>query len=617
MISRLALSLALASWLLGCDGDPAPTDAGPLPDGARTDAGVTGADGGVDDAGGGVPGEPRAVLVPAPPAYFYLDDPAAPLTVGGVDVTHYRAGFSGETLGAETAVATALSLADAAPGWQTLELVGRDAAGTWQTVPTTYRLYVATTRHEPVACTLRAAGGECDLVIDANADHEYWASADAVPARAGFETLFEAPPGSTICLGVGTHRSLSMRGVHGSEDAPYTFVNCGGVARFALNAGDPGGRVPLKFSDSHHLRIVGTGSSDTNGLLVASGGTTDGNHALELSGGSSDAEIAFVEVESSMYAGIVFRTDVTCAIHRDAFVQRNTFIHDTTIHDTLGEGFYLGGSHWNAPGRLSRGEITCGTFGTGTIDCSGTCAFEHELHGVRIYRNRIDRTDADGLQISSAPSDLDTSDGRVDWDTEIWGNVLHDVAIGDSPYNSGGMSIQAGVTGRVHHNYVEHTLAYAGVFLGSPGHLYFYDNVIVALDGGADGTVGLGIQDNTETINGPFFVVGNTIVSEGAEGVYMYHQHSTGNRFVSNMVIGAAMAIRLNSATVDWTATSNVLTGTVADHFADMGEDGWHLLPTSSAVGAGEDLSGFGVTDDFHGTPRTAPHDVGAVVTAE
>jgi hypothetical protein len=228
---------------------------------------------------------------------------------------------------------------------------------------------------------------------------------------------------------------------------------------------------------------------------------------------------------------------------------------------------------------------------------------------VRIYRNRVEHTDADGIQISSARGDFD---GPSDWDTEIFENVVIAPATGTSAYNSGGMTIQAGCTGRVHHNYVQGSGAYAGIFLSGLGHFVFYDNVVVD-----SAHTGIAMQDNDAgDLNGPFVIVGNTIVSTVEEGVYMYHEHSVGNFFVDNLIVGAgAMPVRLNSTHVDWNATSNVTTGTAAEHFVDMGETGFHLRATSSAADHGEDLASYGVTDDYHHTARTSPYDIGAVVT--
>lgn len=605
MAIRVALLCCLIT-LVGCDAeggeDAGPRDAAGL-DGAGLDAA------GLDAAGFDAEGTPPvAVLLPAPPVYWYLDRPVD-LVVGGARVASYRARFDGGDWSAATPVSTPLETRALAAGWHDLELVGGDAAGRWQSdaAPTTARFFSATSGREPLACTLRAAGGGCDVILEMRpTEHQYFASDTAVPPRYGFETPFDAPAGSVICFPAGTSRSFVFRGVEGSAEAPYTFTNCGGVARIALPAGEVGGRVPLKFSGSHHLRVVGVGSADERGLVLASGATTDGNHALELSEGCSDVEVAFVEIESSNYAGIAARTDVSCAHHRESFVQANTFIHDVLVHDTTGEGFYVGGSHWRAPIHLERSEITCGEFGTGTVMCDGTCRFESELHGVRIYRNRVERTDADGIQLSSARSDPEGA-----WDTEVWGNVVIDPATGDSPYNSGGITIQSGTSGRIHHNVVIGSGAFAGLNVSGLGHFVVYDNVV------ADSAfVGIVLQDDDAgALLGPFVVVGNTVSGAGEEGIYVFTEHTVGNILAGNLVVGALrMPVRRNAAAVDLTEMNDVTTGTAAEHFLDGGEDGFHLRPGSSAIDTGIDLSGWGVTDDRFGTERTAPFDVGAVV---
>lgn len=586
-------------------------DGGETFDAAGRDGGRVGEDApSADTAGLDVPGgAPVAVLVPSPPRYWYVDTPDD-LVVGGASVTQYRARFDGGAWSAAATIDVPLSIAALPPGWHDLELVGGDGGDRFQADAdaTTARFYLATSGREPLACTLRSAGGGCDVILEMTpTEHQYFASDTAVPARYGFETPFDAPPGSVICFPAGATRSMGFRGVEGTAEAPYTFTNCGGVARFALAAGEAGGRVPLKFYGSHHLRVVGVGSADERGIVIASGDTTDGNHALELSEGCSDFEIAFVEIESSNYAGIAARTDVTCLHHRESFVQANTFIHDVLVHDTTGEGFYVGGSHWRAPIRLERGEITCGEFGTGTVMCEGECRVEPELHGVRIYRNRVERTDADGIQLSSAPF---AADGA--WDTEVFGNVVIDPATGESPYNSGGITIQSGASGRIHHNVVIGSGAYTGLNLSGLGHFVAYDNVIAS-----SAHVGIALQDDDAgDLVGPFVLVGNTVSGTGEEGIYVYTEHSTGNVSAGNLIIGAGrMPVRMNAAGIDWMSMNDITTGTAAEHFLDDGEDGFHLRAGSAAIDTGIDLSLWGVTDDRFGTPRTAPFDVGAVVS--
>jgi Lamin Tail Domain/Bacterial Ig domain/CotH kinase protein/Putative Ig domain/Long Rib domain len=66
-----------------------------------------------------------------PPSVTYVN--SATLTVGGVDVTHYRYKLNNGTLSAETPVATPINLSGLADGTYTVFVIGRNAAGVYQT----------------------------------------------------------------------------------------------------------------------------------------------------------------------------------------------------------------------------------------------------------------------------------------------------------------------------------------------------------------------------------------------------------------------------------------------------------------------------------------------------
>ncbi|APR82835.1 cell surface protein [Minicystis rosea] len=526
--------------------------------------------------------------------------------VAGADVTHYRFAVDDAAWSDEQPVATPISIPSIAPGKRTLKIIGRDSAGNWQATPTTASFHMATVGTEPTTCKLVADGGTCDFLLKApggyyaTAGHFYDANNDGVP---DFEKLLDIKPGSRVCLQAGAYDTLDLRGFEGSAEAPVTIVNCGGRVDFAHSHAN----AALGVFDSRYLRIVGVGdAAEPYGITVATSGN-QGANAIELTEGSSDYEVAFVEIKSAAYAGIAARTDVSCTWNRDTFAQENTFIHHDYLHDTAGEGLYIGGSHWGALEAVAGGAQCGANQGNGTIKCGNDCKFEAELHGVRVYANRVEDTGADGIQVGSAFSDISAA---AAWDTEIYDNDIINGAVGSSPYNSGGLDINPGTSGRVYRNFVKNTDAFAGLFVAGPGHLDIFNNVVVV------GTqVGLAIQDNNVgERNGPFRVLNNTIINDGGTyGIYMYHEHSTGNLCENNFILGATTTIRLNSPKVDWTESHDVTTGSLASHFVKPGSDDYHLLSTSAAVDAGADVSSYGVTTDFDKLPRNVgAYDVGA-----
>ena len=78
----------------------------------------------------------------------------ASLTVGGTGVTAYRRKLDGGAYGAQTPVATKITLTGLAEGSHTLAVIGRDAAGNWQAIATTHTWVVDAT---PPATTVTGA----------------------------------------------------------------------------------------------------------------------------------------------------------------------------------------------------------------------------------------------------------------------------------------------------------------------------------------------------------------------------------------------------------------------------------------------------------------------------
>jgi hypothetical protein len=588
---RRHVFIALSVLALGCHGGEPATD-------APFDTGNVGV---------------RAELVPTPPAYWVVESAAATVNVGGSGVTAYRFSFDGAPMSDEIPIATRLSLANAQPGLRTVSVIGRNAEGDWQTAATTASFHMASGPSEPTACTLRAAGGTCDLIVDGA--KAYYATSTTFldtnnDGRPDYETVFDPTPGARICIRAGAHDQMAFRGFEGSSAAPLTFINCGGVATFTHSTSN----AALGFIGSRYFRVVGTGAvATTRGIVITTSGNSDAN-GVEVSQGSSDFELAYLEISAAAYAGIVARTNVSCELHRATFAQSNTFIHHNVVHDTKGEGLYVGGSHWNEADLVAATPSRCGA--AGTLMCNGTCVFEPELHGVRIYENRTDRTGAEGLQISSAFGDIDDSDRRIDWDTEIHDNVVSNADQVVGVYNSAGMAFEAGTTGRFYRNRVEGTAptgAYGSMFIMGPGHIAVFNNVIV---GGTE--VGLVIQDNNAGAkNGPFTIVNNTIVATGMQGIYMFHAHSVGNVAYNNIVLGAATPMRLNSASIDWTQSNNIIQGSLSAMFVSAASGNYHLAVGSPAIGAGVNTSRYGVTSDIEGTSHLdGAYDVGAYAHA-
>jgi len=154
-----------------------------------------------------------------------------------------------------------------------------------------------------------------------------------------------ARPGNRVCLRCGSYPSLRLQQWNGSAEAPIEFINCYG----RVVIGSPTStNVGIAVDASSFIRMTGTGSlADTYGIFVA--GTRAGTQGVAFAGLSTDVEAEVFEVAHSGFAGFMAKTDPTCANDdavRGHFTTRNTVLHDNYVHDTSGEGFYIGNSFW-------------------------------------------------------------------------------------------------------------------------------------------------------------------------------------------------------------------------------------------------------------------------------
>lgn len=142
-------------------------------------------------------------------------------------------------------------------------------------------------------------------------------------------------PGSVICLKAGNaYANLLFRNIRGTAASPVIIRNCGGTV--TLNA--TGKPYAMKTELSQHFRITG-GPGPTYGIRL-----TAGSQGLMLDKLSTDVEVDHLEIANPGFAGIMAKTDPTCdnGVVRSNFVMRNVVLHDNYVHDTGGEGFYVG-----------------------------------------------------------------------------------------------------------------------------------------------------------------------------------------------------------------------------------------------------------------------------------
>src|SRR5690606_28514884 len=158
--------------------------------------------------------------------------------------------------------------------------------------------------------------------------------------------------------------TVEFHNVVGAPGNPIIIRNCGGPV--TLVADDKWHAI--KAEKSKHFRITGGSQPGVYGIRVEGG-----EMSIKLDGLSTNFEVDHVEVFNSGFAGIMAKTDPTCddATIRGNFTMYDISLHDNYVHDTGGEGFYVGNSFWDGM------ERSCGL------------RLPHEIRGLKIYNNIV------------------------------------------------------------------------------------------------------------------------------------------------------------------------------------------------------------------------------------
>ncbi len=253
------------------------------------------------------------------------------------------------------------------------------------------------------------------------------------------------------------------------------------------------------------------------------------------------------------------------------------------MHDTEGEGFYVGGSHW----------------GDGQLDqpgCVGKLLFEPELKKVRVYNNIVHRTGLDGIQVGSAVEDC-----------EIFNNYIKDYALLN---HQTGIQIGNGTTGKVYNNVIDTGKGY-GIFCLGRGDNLIYNNLIInpKLDGFFAGdrhpTPGLG-----------FKFIHNTIVNPGENGINFLSQVTSNNAFYNNII--ANVGDEFVRGWPNYIEDGNLFTNdkTIINTLFINPNEGDYRLKNNAivAIDKGIDLKELKdvIKTDLKGLKRIGKYDIGA-----
>jgi hypothetical protein len=400
-------------------------------------------------------------------------------------------------------------------------------------------------------------------------------------------------PGKVICLDAAMkYQNVVLKNIHGSPEEPIIIRNCGGVAKIMST-----GAFGLKIEESSNFKILGDGAADsTFGIKIS----TTGGFFLTLEKFTTDFEVAWVEVagynkdglgEKAGFAGFGIKTSPyqDCALFSDstrqAWVMRNVSIHNNYIHDTGGEGMYIGHGFYKG-----RKEPKCESM-----------TYSHSIKGLRVHHNLVENTGFDGIQIKNA-----------DEDVEVYNNTIRNYGTRNNNTQNEGLFIGEGVTGKMYNNLID-TGTGNGIQFQGMGNNEFYNNLV--LNAGEDGFNCSGSSMGVYIPDGYFKIFNNTIYNSREDGFVFFHNHGGPKIVKNNLVVKAGQKITSRGAILD--SSNNIMTQNEDRiKFLDPKHADFRLAKGSPAINKGADVRKFhcDLLFDFNKSPRPKGlhYDIGA-----
>jgi hypothetical protein len=427
----------------------------------------------------------------------------------------------------------------------------------------------ATSTTSPATCA------ECTYVVPSSA---YTITVDG--AKLGLK------PGAVICLSAANHyKNINFRNLVGTADQPITITNCGGTASLVAT----GLPYTMKTEYSKFIKING-GTGTTYGIKL-----TGGHMGLSLEKLTTNVEVNNIEVSNVGFAGIMAKTDPTCdnATIRGNFVMRDVILHDNYIHDTGGEGFYIGHSFYEKGVTLS-----CGV------------RYPHIIDGLKIYNNKVVRPGWDGIQVGCALNGA-----------YVYNNTIENYGYLKSTYQDNGIQISEGSKGIVYGNLIKGGTG-IGINVIGYGDCFLHDNIVVNA-----GTYGIFCDERTKSNLPGFKLMNNTIVTPKKDGIRMYNDLVPG--VVYNCIIvnpgsystysyprtGNDAYVYKISKTIPLAVENNLFTRDINyPKFVGATSYNYRLTSTSPALNKGKDVTSFNIETDYYKTIRLKgiAYDIGA-----
>ena len=354
-------------------------------------------------------------------------------------------------------------------------------------------------------------------------------------------------PGETVCLSAGFYMQIRFLRMSGEPGNPVVIKNCGGLVEIG-DAVTFGRWYAIDLAFSNYVQLTGSG---TPGVRYGIKLGKSGDSSLKI-GASTDTEIDHLDIGNANFAGILAKTDYKGNVPPDAPEMNNVNIHDNYIHDTRGEGMYIGET--TTPGQ----------------------DFRH----LEIWNNIVTRTGLDLLQVANAVEDV-----------KVHHNVLYKSGLRNVLFQNKGLQIGDNCVGEYNNNFIIGSASNAMIVMGS-GNLDIYNNY---LQGAGD--PGIFIDNRSVTLPGTPVNLRNNYLMEVRETVPFFNVFNEVNpvNITGNFVEGSNVVVGYGSGAGAKVTVSGTTVGPIERvQFTDVTIDDFSLPEGSPYEGMGllEDVTG-------------------------
>lgn len=417
--------------------------------------------------------------------------------------------------------------------------------------------------------------------------------ANAIPNTLG--------PGDTVYLAAQTRQLITLVNLtQGTAANPINVTNSGGPFIIDVEP-DATGHAGFRIWGVQNVHIFGTpGSGYDYGIQVRKSGVKveDNNFHQGQVGGpfknTINLKISAIEVADAGFAGIMAKYERT----NDSVPEGETAlldgleIFDCYIHDSEGEGMYIGQTGENKP----------------------------DVANVSIHDNLLVNTGWDGIQLN-----------RSQGNNEIYNNTILGYGVMSYTFGDGsnyfwqgsGFSLGRIENFKLNNNYVEATSPYSGN--GFSVSVYddteIYNNVFVLGDQDAASPQPAAwiTQWSTIKAGASLLIANNTIIEPEHDGLRFNASTTVGSGAVTvpvtivNNIIAHPLAgdYVVDPPLVTPTKTTNLFVNSLAGAGFVGGGD-YHLAAGSAAIDAGTTVGAVSYDFDYNARPAGAAYDIGA-----